>query len=309
MRSLFIFIILAIFLSSCQTKKSHELPKDVIDYKIPSIAVLDFENKAPFFKGWKLGSGFREVLVDELVKSRRYNVITRNDINAVLAELSLQDSKLFRKQGKVKKGNLQNVQYLIRGVISDFGHVKGSSFRTITSSFGIGGDGSIAQVSVTMHVIEVETGKILASTTLDGQASAGQLQIKGQYDNVAFGGSSFYRTPLGKATAEVMKKCINEISTVIAHDKWHPRVVKVLGDKLYISGGLDRAVKVGYSYQAFEAGEQLLDPDTGDVLGSEQGSYFGKVEVVDVKDKYSIVRVVDGKFKVGDTLHQILPSK
>mgnify|MGYP000988854770 CR=1 FL=1 len=43
------------------------------------------------------------------------------------------------------------------------------------------------------------------------------------------------------------------------------------------------------------AGEELVDPDTGELLGTEEGDTIGKLKVAKVSEKISYCTVVDGE--------------
>jgi curli biogenesis system outer membrane secretion channel CsgG len=275
---------------------------DQFKYVKPRVAILDFENKASLSNQWKLSEGMRDMLVDALVKTDSYTVLTRNDLGAVLTELDIQGTPHFREQGRLQQGKLKNVQYLIKGAVTDFAHVKGGAFRLAVSHLGLGISSEVAIVSVTLYVIDVESGEIIASKTMEGTASAGSMDFAATYKDVAIGGNSFYRTPLGKATQEVMEQCLEQIAQVIANQQWHPSVVKVKGPTLIISGGADRRVALGSQWSAYEKGEPLIDPKTGDVLGQEPGKYSGRIRVTEVRDKYSIAEILEGEFKEGQNL-------
>lgn len=275
---------------------------DQYKYVKPRVAILDFENKASLSKQWNLSEGMRDMLVDALVKTESYTVLTRNDLGAVLSELDIQGSPRFREQGRLQKGKLKNVQYLIKGAVTDFAHVKGGALRGGFSRLTLGIDGNVAIVSVTLYVIDVESGEIIASKTMEGTASAGSVDFAATYKDVAIGGNSFYRTPLGKATQEVMEQCLEQIAQVIANQHWYPSVVKVNGSCLIISGGADRHVPLGSQWSAYEKGEPLIDPNTGDLLGQEPGRYSGRIRVTEVHDKYSTAEIMEGVFVVGQNL-------
>jgi curli biogenesis system outer membrane secretion channel CsgG len=275
---------------------------DQYKYEKPRVAILDFENKASLSNQWKLSEGMRDMLVDALVKTDSYTVLTRIDLGAVLTELDIQRKPHFREEGKLQQGKLKNVQYLIKGSVTDFTHVRGGAFRVAVSNLGLGASADVAVVSLTLYVIDVESAEIIASRTMEGTASAGSMDFATTYKDVVFGGKAFFRTPLGKATQEVMEQCLENIAQVIATKKWYPSVVKVNGPSLIISGGEDRHVTLGSQWSAYEKGEPLIDPKTGDVLGKETGKYTGRIRVTEVFDKYSIAEILEGVFNEGQNL-------
>lgn len=288
------------FVSACAPYNS--VRPDQYKYEKPRVAILDFENKASLSNQWKLSEGMRNMLVDALVKTDSYTVLTRNDLGAVLTELDIQSKPHFREQGKLQQGKLKNVQYLIKGAVTDFAHVKGGAFRVVGSNLGLGIGSDVAVVTVTLYVIDVESAEIIASKSMEGTASAGSVDFATTYKDMAIGGKSFFRTPLGKATQDVMEQCLKHIAQVIATQQWYPSIVKVNGATLIISGGVDRHVIPGSQWSAYEKGEPLIDPKTGDVLGQEPGKYSGRIRVTEVLDKYSKAEILEGVFKEGQNL-------
>lgn len=292
-------------LSACVPLSTYYADPYQYKYEKPRVAILAFDNKASLARQWQLSEGLRDILVDALVKTDRYTVLTRRDLGAVLSELEIQREPYFRKEGKIKQGQLKNLQYLIKGAVTDFTHTEGSALRVMGSKFGIGGSGQVAVVSVTLYVISVESGEIIASKTMEGTASAGSMDFKATYDDVALGGKSFFRTPLGKATQEVMEQCLEHIAQTIAIEEWYPSVVKVEGTRIVISGGEDRRVTLDSQWSAYEKGESLIDPKTGDSLGQEPGKVSGCIRVTEVHDKYSVAEIVEGDFKSGQILRPV----
>ncbi len=292
-------------LSACAPLRTFQ--EEGYKYEKPRVAILEFDNKASLTRQWNLSNGMRDLLVDALVKTNRYTVLTRKDLDVVLSELDIQQNSAFRKEGKLQQGKLKNLQYLVKGAVTDFSHIGGGALRVIGSKLGIGGSGDVAVVSVTIYVIEVESGEIVASRSMEGRASAGSVGFNATYKNVGFGGKAFFRTPLGKATQEVMEECLIEIGKAIATKEWHPSVVKVDGSRTIISGGLDRQIVVGSEWTVYTEGEQLVDPKTGDVLGREPGVLSGRIQVTEVQGKYSVAEILDGDFQTGQILWPIAP--
>jgi len=287
--------------TGCATSKPKRLPRALRKYAQPTVAVLAFDNKAWFPLKWNIGQGVRDILVDELVKSGCFSVVTRADLGAVLTELDIQSDAHFRKQGRAAKGKLKNVQYLIKGAVTDFSHVAGGGLRAVVIPyFWFGGRGSYAVMSVTLYVISIETGEIVASESLEGRAYAGSMDLQGTYKRVSIGGDAFYRTPLGRATKQVVEEAVERISVHVAREKWRPRIAKVYPDgKVLLSGGVDRALKTGSVWGVYKPGEKILDPATGDLLGSEPPTRIALLKVVNVQAKLSEAEVLQGKVEIG----------
>ena len=278
-------------------------------YVKPSIAVMKFDSRAAFPLGWDLGDGMRDILVDRLVATGRFHVMERPELDAILGELRLQNSGVTRKHRRAAMGRLKNVKYLVKGTVTDFAHV--SRKRGL---FGLGGLSVLtgknrAVMGMTMYVVDVESGEIVCSESIQKSVRAGDLAIKAEYKNVSLGGTTFYRTPLGRATAKVIEEAVKKITRSLAAKPWQPRIAKVRADgTIVLNGGADRAVEVGAEYQVLPAPEKIIDPDTGDVIGRMPGPTLGRIRVARTFPAYSIADVLAGQvasFKVGQLCRKI----
>lgn len=275
-------------------------------YVKPTIAVMKFENRAPFVFKWNLGSGMRDVLVDRLVATGRYHVIERGEIGSVMSELKFQQSGATRTHARAELGRGKNVRYLIKGTITDFGHVASSSGFADLDLLGVFGSSARAVMGLTLYVVDVETFEIIASESISESVRAGDIDIRAKYRNVAFGGSVFHRTPLGRATARVIDRAVRRISGTIARRPWVPRLADVSPEAGYvtINGGVDRNVRTGAEFEVLEPGRPVVDPESGDVLGREASKVLGRVRISRVHDRYAVANIVGGRtgeFRIGQT--------
>ncbi len=265
------------------------------DWVKPTIAVMKFENRAPAKFGWDLGDGMRDVLVDRLVATKRFHVIERAELAEVVRELQLQNSGATRPQRRAQPGRLKNVQYLIKGTVTDFGHVSTKRGGARLFQWDLLGGSERAVIGMTVYVVEVESGQIVCSESLEESLEAGDTTVQATYSDVAFGGSSFYRTPLGRATAHVIDEAVGRVLKQLPQRTWQPRLALVAeGGSVVLNGGKDRNVREGSRYEVFRKGEPILDPETGDVIGTQPGVAVGTVEVTEIRDRCAVARIVTG---------------
>jgi len=262
-------------------------------YVQPSVAVIKFENRVPATMGWDLGSGMREVLVERLMRTGRYHVIERPEIQAVLGELKLQQSGLTRPQDKAVPGQIKNVQYLIKGTVTDFGIVGGASGSAGGGGWNLFGSNIRAVMGINLYVVEVESGEIIASQSIQESVHASQTDVNANYKNMAFGGSVFSTTPLGDATSRVIDRAVDNVTQIIASRPWVPRIAHLNPDgTLILNGGDDRGLKAGDQFDIFIIGAPIRDPDTGDIIAHEPGKTLGRLRITAVHDRYSSAAVL-----------------
>ncbi|MFP4105333.1 MAG: CsgG/HfaB family protein [Phycisphaerae bacterium] len=293
-----ILLLLIAAASGCGRSPFSDYPDPPKDWLKPSVAVMKFENRAPLVGlGWDLGDGMRDVLVDRLVATRRFHVIERPEIEEVLKELRIQNSGLTRRQRRAQPGRLKNVQFLVKGTITDFGHTGSSEGAVATEHWKLFGKADEALISMTLYVVDVESGEIVCSESLERTVSAGSGgSVRTKYKDINFGGSRFYRTPLGRATAEVINDAVARVTDSIPSRRWQPRVAMVRDAGVVIlNGGTNRGLKVGTVYEVCRQGEPIVDPETGDTIGRQPGRCVGRITIHDVRDKYSMAGITLGQ--------------
>lgn len=265
------------------------------DFEQPTVAVMSFENRAPVAVGWNLSDGMADVLVDRLMATKRFHVVERGQLKSVMQELKLQQGNLTRPQEKASPGRLKNVQYLIKATITDFGHVSTTDGFFGSLGWVFAGGKAKAVMSMTLYVIDVESGEIVTSTSFSESVATNDVDVKATYKGIAFGGSGFYSTPLGRVTATIIDKAVKRITIDIASRRWEPHVAAVQADgNVILNGGCDRQLKVGQEFQAFQAGEPIFDPKSGDLLGHQSGRTCGLIRIISVEDRFCVAQIVEG---------------
>ena len=301
--------VLTLFFFTIGCQKVNYKPADEAKFLKPTIAVMSFENRAPVHTKWHLGQALSDQLIDRLMATRRYIVLERAQLHAVMRELQRTEDAEFRQVGQPQRGQLKHVKYLIKGTITDFGHVENIEgiFQPIVSLFG---STSHAVVSATIYVIDVQNGQVIASSSVEEKIRDKKAQGKVSFDDMAFGSYTFYHTPLGRATNKMLDKAVRSIARIIAEQSYQPKIASVLNDQVIVNGGKDRKLRVGDEFAVRPASQGVLDPDTGDLLGHVTGSIIGYVRIVQVTGKFSIAKVVTGdQFEPGQTLFSVKYDK
>lgn len=268
----------------------------------PTVAVTDFENRANFNGQWNLGSGFADVLVTHLMDTEQVVVLERKHIGNVIGEIRMQESPYFRSEGQVERGRLKNANYLIRGAITDFTVTGDVSGWFASTSALLKGGGSKARVALHVTISDVETGEIIDSLKTSGTASAGFFRAGVRYNSVAFGGDAYFRTPLGRATDEAMRKAIREILNRLPAQRWSGQIAQVNGPNVIINGGANVGLSPGMRFEVRALPRDITDPATGNVIEVVPGATIGLIEIQKVKELSSHGRLLQGVAERGHRL-------
>ncbi|MBN2211951.1 MAG: hypothetical protein JW709_11195 [Sedimentisphaerales bacterium] len=286
-------------------------PAEEARYLKPTIAVMSFENRAQMQTKWNLGDALADQLIDRLMATRRYVVLERAQLNAVMRELKRTQDSRFRKTGAPATGQLKHVKYLVKGVITDFGHVE-----TVEGDFwqlfdwGLLGSSTHAMVGCTVYVVDVESGQVIASESVQAKVKDKKHDDKPiNYQGMTFASYSFYHTPLGEATNKMLDEAVVKIARAVAETPYQPKIARVMNGQIVINGGKDRRLEIGDEYVVRPSAEQVFDPDTGDLLGHITGEPIGLVRIVNVTDQFAIGEIVSGDgFAPGQTLFHHFPE-
>jgi len=120
------------------------------------------------------------------------------------------------------------------------------------------------------------------------------------YHGGALGGlggnlAGFQNDNVGKACEDAVVQCVEFLEAQLASVPWKGSIMLVSGDKLVINRGTREGVTVGQKFQVGST-EDLVDPDTGEVLDSEMTT-VGTTVVTEAKEKIAYCTPLSGAAK------------
>ena len=294
--SVFIMLILAVSVLTSSVFAGHK--------KI--VAVSRFENKTAYAGGgqFTLDDGMADQLVDALMQSGEFVVMERQTLTDVIGEQDLAASGRAQKSKSARTGKLTSAQILIKGTVTEF-EAKSSGSGSGFSIMGVslGSKKGQAHVGLIIRLIDTTTGEVLESKRVEGKAESGGFKLGLDIGGVGFGTDSFKKTPMGKATQIAIDNAVEFIAQKLRGLPFQGRVIKVSGDVVYLSASGKTGATSGEVFTVYSVGEELVDPDTGELLGSEEDK-IGTVKIYDVKKKYSKAKLESGGtgIKKGDII-------
>jgi curli biogenesis system outer membrane secretion channel CsgG len=225
-------------------------------------------------------------LTDALMKSGKFVVVERQLLQDVIGEQDLAASGRAAASQAAQTGKIVPAQILIKGTVTEFEEVSGSSGTGISyRGISLGSSKSTAHVAVILRLIDTTSGQVLDSVRVEGDAKSGGLSI-GVSRSVDFNTSGFKATPLGKAVQIVIDRAVVKITKGLKGVPFSGKVIKVDGETIYTNIGARNGGASGQVYRVYAPGEELIDYDTGEVLGSED-TLAGEIELTSVQEKFS----------------------
>ncbi|MBF0386023.1 MAG: hypothetical protein HQL27_09170 [Candidatus Omnitrophica bacterium] len=272
-----------------------------------TVAVYDFSNDSGYSSQGDLGKDFSVQLQDALIQSGQFIVLTRKDLDVVMAEQDLAQSNRMAKSTTAQTGKIVPAQILIKGQITEFQeNTSGGGQGISIKGFSIGAQKSSAHMAVIVQLVDSTTGEIIESKRVEGEAASGGLSL-GYSGDIGINSSNFKKTPLGKAAQMAIDRAVDYIAKKMNEIPWKGKVIQVKEDgMIYINSGSNANVKVGDKFEIYREGEALVDPDTGMELGKETAK-IGEVSIAEVQEKFSKGKAAgsgQGNFAKGDLVQE-----
>jgi curli biogenesis system outer membrane secretion channel CsgG len=250
-------------------------------------------------------------------KSGRFRVFERSALKSVLREQDLGTSGRISKPSAAKVGKLLGVQYLVKVEVTHYEpNYKGKSFglggalKRIPILGGISKKSARSMVGMNFRLINATTGEVIYTKQVKSIMTSSGLDIKlgaanGLGSELTGGLGAFYKSysklPIGQAVIATINKGIFSLVQKIGSEPVKGAVSRVKGRQVYLNLGRGR-VRVGDRLKVVSKGEKVVDPTTGEVLGSEDEA-IGTVVITKVRKRYSIARVsgpIKGQIKIRD---------
>ncbi len=268
------------------------------------IAVINFEDRAGY--GHDIGKGVADMLVTSLVESDRFLVVERSELEAILQEQGLGQTGLVTPQSAAQVGKLLGIELMVTGSVTEFGTKKDNIGGGLGSlgGFNVGVSTQSARAAVDIRLINVNTGEIVTAKTAEGEDSSTGLDNIGIEDIDFHNSSSWDNTQLGKAAREAINQCVEYISEGMEEVQWQGKIIKASGTTIFMKPGTKGGVQPGMVFTVYRPGEELIDPDTGLSLGSEEmriGQIQFTGDVGDGRAGKAIVKSGTG-FETGDLI-------
>ncbi|GAB4181737.1 MAG: hypothetical protein Kow00108_18500 [Calditrichia bacterium] len=278
------------------------------------IAVFLFDDKTDHRVYWwrhnqPVGHGMSEMLTTALVKSGKYTVIERQELEKIMQEQRLGQSGLVTPQTAAEVGKLLGVELAVMGAVTEFGYSqdkKGLSFK------GIGGGVKTmkATVAVDVRLVNTSTGEIIAAENVRKEKKSRGVSFHNQKINFK-DQKDFDESIVGKATRDAIETIVKLIDEQMKSIPWSGRVIMEKNGEVYVNAGSETGLEVGDKLEVFRPGEELIDPETGLNLGTTE-SKIGVIEISQdlAQGKASKARIISGSgFMKGDIVRLVKSDK
>ncbi len=216
--------------------------------------------------------------------TRKFDVVSRNKgtMEAIREEQQFADSDLSAGNA-AESGAMQNADFLIIPEIHRFVfYAKTNKVPNLQSKYFRRDYGTL---EINAQIVDTKTGQIKTTFSMKDSFSTKERMVNRS------GGvpSKKYFSDLAKGVSAQMADQF--IATVFP-----VKIISVKGGDVYLNRGQDGGLKKGDVLNVYYKGEELIDPDTGESLGSAE-EYIGKIKVSRVNPKFTIANIVKDKLE------------
>lgn len=249
-----------------------------------SLAVVPFQANPDIHRSY---TADLDLLYDSLVrlfvKTNKFDVLERTRIDSVIEENHFATSSLGDPANLASFGKLTGAQYLVVGTVRDLGVSTHREAIPYTSEIKCT---ETARLRLEVRVVQARTGRIVSAESVGDPSGSGPRTVSCSRSRQAVLDEAMGRTAAG-LVADIV-------------DRIYPlTVVHVAGDDLTLNRGEGGAFQVGATLACVMEGEQIVDPGTGETLGSAE-SPVGNITVTRIAEKMSKARAeVAGSVPVG----------
>jgi curli biogenesis system outer membrane secretion channel CsgG len=245
--------------------------------------------------------GIEAMISAVLNETGRFRLMERVKLDTVLDEQDLGASGRVAKPSAAKIGKVLGAKYMFEAVVTSYepnfkgksGGVGGWS-RKLKALGGVKGGKSKSMVQMAFRLIDSESSELVFTKNVSVVISETSFGLGGLGwgGSGALGGfmSGYSKTPIGQAVIAAVNVGAFELIKQVGNQPAAGSVAKVSPENVMITLGQGR-VEAGETVKVVSKGEEIVDPETGEVLGTEDED-IGTLKVTAVKEKYSYAEPV-----------------
>lgn len=243
--------------------------------------------------------GIEAIITDIMHRTGRFGIVERTVLDDALREQDLGASGRVAQPSAAKIGKVLGAQYLFQAVVTNYeagveskgggllGGVGGSAGAVLG---GLAVKSKKGVIGMNFRLINAETTEVIYTDQVEIEVKESGLTLGG-FGVTGSGGlggvmGGYVKTPIGQAVISACNKGVYGLIKQVGTSPAEGKVIQVKNGKIYLNLNQDE-VSVGENLTVLSPGDELIDPDTGISLGSENKE-LGAIQIESVNEKFSI---------------------
>jgi curli biogenesis system outer membrane secretion channel CsgG len=223
-------------------------------------------------------------LIQAVTNTRRFDIVARSDLAQVLDEQDLADAGLLDPTDPqtARAYAMAGARYLATVSVDNFQEA------TATADFS----GGLGRTTMERRTVQLLATVKIYDTTTGTLLDAASIRIEDAEVRESLPGA----TETGRLTNDLLGRVAERLATQTANaimDRIAPaRVLAYTLGRITLNRGQGTGVEPGQVWRVYHTGSLLVDPDTGEVLGSEEIP-VGWARITEVNPRTSIAQALD----------------
>jgi curli biogenesis system outer membrane secretion channel CsgG len=306
------------------------------DEGLPSLIVPPFTADSSAISYWQpaMGNGLSEMLITEVGKLNKFQVLETTQLDALKDEIKMGDDGWVEQSEKVEKGGFAAADFMFNAKVTRFGNKDtqvGLGGFVPGALGGLGVHQTTADVRLDWRLVDVATRKVIKTGSSTASQKGGgftlDTAVNGHGGGVGFDNQEFMDSALGKATVKALQQIMSELAPITLPESGRhkkkataanqqvaaanaaaeglrqtPGKVLAVADKdtIIVSLGSKHGFKPGDKLNLYETSE--VKDDKGNVVFTDE-KLIGEVTIQSAQDERSKVSYIgDHDVKPGWTV-------
>lgn len=224
-------------------------------------------------------SALTNKFITALVNTRKFDIVERQRVDDLISEMQMSESGLMNPARAAKAGQMIGADYFLMGELSVF--TVNVTWRQIPNTSKLNRT-IVAQIIVDMRIVDTRTSKVVAADK--GEA---RWEVRTMHD-------AQVTTVFPAEMIDTLQRQLCDSLTIKTIDGVYPiKIIGFSGGVVSLNRGQGGGLDVGQVLDVFSEGEEMVDPDTGESLGSEEIK-IGTIRVSEVLPRFSKAVPLDG---------------
>jgi curli biogenesis system outer membrane secretion channel CsgG len=280
---------------------------------LPTVFVAPFSGSSTAIQYWQpaMGEGLSEMLITELGKMNKFQVLESTQLGALKDEIQMGQDGWVEQSQKVEKGGWSAADFMFSGKVTRFGNKEtkvGLGGFVPGSLGGLGVKQTVADVRIDWRLVDTFNRKVIKT----GSSTASQkgmgfnvgVGVQGHGGGIGFDNKEFMDSALGKATVTALKQITDELGpTPLPESGRHKQKAGAAAQQSAAASSAAAALRATPGKVLAAVGKDAVIVSLGSNQGFKSGDKLNLYETVDTKDANGAVVFSEEKL-VGEVILQ-----
>jgi curli biogenesis system outer membrane secretion channel CsgG len=283
------------------------------DEGLPTLIVPPFSGDTTAISYWQpaMGAGLCEMLITEMGKLNKFQVLETTQLDALKDEIKMGDDGWVEQSEKVEKGGFAAADFMFTAKVTQFGNKEtkvGLGGFVPGALGGLGVRQTTADVRIDWRLVDASSRKIIKTGSSTASQKGGGFvlgtAVNGNGGGIGFDNHEFVESALGKATVKALAQISAEMAPVnLPESGRHKKKAASVGKEAAMATAAAEGLRQTPGKVLAVADKDTIIVSLGSKHGFKAGDKLNLYEVSEVKDDKGAVVFADEKL-VGEVTVQ-----